>query len=271
MFPILAQRLRQKKRTVAFPKAEPVLPDRFRGLPVLDPEGCARCRVSCPPPCVLACPTGAVGVGTPGGSAFGGGEAGAAGEPGLTLDLGRCTFCAACEKACPHQAVSFTREFRLSARRREDLILGPGTLPALEALDGRMRSLFGRSLKLREVSAGGCNACEADANVLTTVVFDLSRFGIDFVASPRHADGLYVTGPVPENMREALLLTLEALPPPALVIAAGTCAISGGLFAPLGQNARGAHPLLEVDLFIPGCPPHPVTALHGLLGLLDRL
>jgi Ni,Fe-hydrogenase III small subunit len=124
---------------------------------------------------------------------------------------------------------------------------------------------------LRQVSAGGCNACEADANVLTTVVFDVARFGIDFVASPRHADGLLITGPVTQNMRAALLKTWEAVPPPKLVIAMGACAIAGGPYAGLPDQNDGAASVLPVDLYLPGCPPHPLTVLDGLLRLLDRL
>src|SRR4029453_2518312 len=109
-----------------------------------------------------------------------------------------------------------------------DLVLHGQTFEMAKALDEKLRSLFGRSLKLRQVSAGGCNACEADVNVLNTVVFDLSRFGVQFVASPRHADGLLITGVVPENMRIALQKTYEAVPEPKIVIAVGACAISGG-------------------------------------------
>jgi Ni,Fe-hydrogenase III small subunit len=130
--------------------------------------------------------------------------------------------------------------------------------------------LLGRSLKLRQVSAGGCNACEADTNVLGTVGWDLGRFGIQFVASPRHADGLLVTGPVPENMRLALKKTYEAVPAPKIVIAVGACAISGGPYASCPEAGRGAADVVPVDLFIPGCPPHPLTILDGLLELLGR-
>jgi Ni,Fe-hydrogenase III small subunit len=124
---------------------------------------------------------------------------------------------------------------------------------------------------LRQVSAGGCNACEADINVLNTLFFDIGRFGIQMVASPRHADGIIVTGPVSKNMEEALLKTWEAVPSPKIVIAAGACAISGGLFAKSDETRAGVASLLPVDLFIPGCPPHPMTILHGLLGMLGRL
>ncbi|MDH3348358.1 MAG: NADH-quinone oxidoreductase subunit NuoB [Desulfobulbaceae bacterium] len=139
-----------------------------------------------------------------------------------------------------------------------------------KSLEKKMLSLFGRSLKLRQVSAGGCNGCEADLNVLGTLVYDLGRFGIQFVASPRHADGLIVTGPGTENMRQALLDTYEAMPAPKLVIATGSCAIGGGPFRDCDEVHNGISDLLPVDLFIPGCPPHPYTSLDGLLRLLDK-
>jgi Ni,Fe-hydrogenase III small subunit len=174
-------------------------------------------------------------------------------------------------EACPSGAIAFTTDHALATRRRDDLVLADTTLRLAEALDDRTRRLFGRSLKLRQVSAGGCNGCEADLNVLTTVVFDLGRFGIEFVASPRHADGLVVTGPVTRNMREALLKCYAATPEPKLVIAVGACAISGGPYIGLPESTGGAGSSLGVDLFIPGCPPHPITSLDGMLRLLGRI
>jgi Ni,Fe-hydrogenase III small subunit len=167
--------------------------------------------------------------------------------------------------------VQFGHDYRLATRTRDDLNLRGHAIKLAHALDARSRRLFGRSLKLRQVSAGGCNGCEADVNVLNTVVFDLGRFGIQFVASPRHADGLLITGPVTENMRLALQKTYDAVPAPKLVVAVGACAISGGPYKDHAEVNNGADPVISVDLFVPGCPPHPLTILDGLLRLLGKM
>jgi Ni,Fe-hydrogenase III small subunit len=162
----------------------------------------------------------------------------------------------------------------MAVRRREDLVLGePGKeeVRLATALDEKLRKLFGRSLRLRQVSAGGNGAEEADLNVLGTIGWDLGRFGIQFVASPRHADGLVITGPVSKNMELALRKAWEAVPDPKIVVAVGACAISGGPFRGHPQVNDGAASVVPVDLFIPGWPPHPLTILDGLLRLLDRL
>jgi Ni,Fe-hydrogenase III small subunit len=191
----------------------------------------------------------------------------------MRVDLGRCLFCPACEEACPEGALRYTRDFRLSARSRAELVVA-GSAPLLaRALDEKARTLFGRSLRLRQVSAAGCNGCEAELNASGNIQFDSARFGVQFVASPRHADGIVVTGPVSSNMREALRKTWEATPAPRIAIAVGACACSGGIFreSPVQSNGMPGVPEIPVDLWIPGCPPHPITFLDGVLRLLGRL
>lgn len=251
MLRILQARWKQGFRTVGFPDTPPTLPKMYRGRPVCD---ATKCQAGCKA-CVDACPTGAI---TRKGKA-------------VSIDLGKCLFCTDCTDACPAKAIEFTNEYRMATRGRSDLVADDRAYAVAKALDGEARRLFGRSLKLRQVSAGGCNACEADTNVLGTIVFDLGRFGIQFVASPRHADGLLITGPVPQNMELALKKTYEAVASPKLVIAVGACAISGGVFAGNPEAGKGASEVVPVDLYIPGCPPHPITILDGMLRLLGRI
>lgn len=253
MLKIVLARLQQGHRTMTYPAGPaPQMADRFRGRPTIDaalcPEGCRTCA--------QACPTDAVTI-----------------TDKVRIDLGKCLFCTDCVNACPQQAISYTTDYRLAVRQRNDLVIDQDkqALNLAAALDAKLKKLFGRSLKLRQVSAGGCNACESDVNVLGTVGWDLGRFGIQFVASPRHADGLLVTGPVTKNMELALKKTYDAVPEPKIVIAVGACAIAGGPYIDHDQVNNGADAVLPVDLYIPGCPPHPLTILDGLLRLLGRI
>src|SRR5208282_3440442 len=172
MFKTLLARARQGYRTVAYAGQDPGLPALFRGRPVLDPD---KCVTGCTE-CIDVCPTDALRVT----------------ESGLELDIGRCIFCGDCIAACPEGAITFSRDWRLAASKREGLVASGDRPLQIDALSRELRRLLGRSLRLRQVSAGGCNGCEVEVNALGNVVFDSSRFGIDFVASPRHADGVLV-------------------------------------------------------------------------------
>lgn len=243
MWKIIKNKLEQGCKTSAYPKQPIALYERYRGRPEINRD-CDRLLIR---KCAEACPQLAIDA-----------------DSGR-LDLGRCTFCGLCEFMSKGEFVRFTQNFELGAANRTDLITD-GTYPELaQHAKQHFKKLFGRSLQLRQVSAAGCNACEADTNVLNTPFFDLSRFGIDFVASPRHADGIHVTGPISRNMKAALLTTYEAVPSPKVVIASGCCSISGGPFYGSDEVVGDLSSLLPVDLYIPGCPPHPLTTLHALL------
>jgi Ni,Fe-hydrogenase III small subunit/ferredoxin len=222
-------------------------PKGYRGLPVILDQPCeASCRA-----CLDVCPSAAIELGP------------------VRLDLGRCLLCGECAAACEIGKLEFTPEHRLATSDRAALsvsaaVAGPPSVAVAEAL----RALFGRSLKLRSVSTGGCNGCELELNALGNVNFDLGRYGIEFVASPRHADALVVSGPLTRNMEAALDLAWEAMPQPRFVIAFGACAISGGPYQDSEALARGFLERNRPALWIPGCPPHPLTFVNGILDLL---
>ncbi len=243
MLSTLKNRFEQGYRTCGYPKERPAVFPRYRGKPIVN-QGASQDIVDV---CAAACPQDAINSSL------------------KKIDMGRCVFCGACETLSNKEFVTFTGDFEIAVANKEHL-LTDGGLPALaEHSKQHFKKLFGRSLQLRQVSAAGCNACEADLNVLATPFFDLSRFGINFVASPRHSDAIVVTGPVSKNMKTALFQTYEAVPDPKVVIAVGSCTITGGPFRGSSEITEGLDSILPVDLFIPGCPPHPLTNLHALL------
>ena len=265
--------------TNAFPTTIAEPPDGFRGKPVIDFARCTACG-----DCALACPTSALTVSTNPDEMDG---------KVLTLDYGACVFCGECEAACP-DTIRLTKEFQLAAADRNALCsqalyrVGPDgayrytglrvTTPAPVdgiqssglALKQKIRKVLGRSLHIREVDAGSCNGCEVEITALNNPIYDIERFGIHFVASPRHADMLLVTGPVTRNMEIALRQTYEATPEPKLVVAVGACGISGGIFGSSYASLGGVANVIPVDVYIPGCPPRPEALLHGIFVALDR-
>jgi len=242
------------------------------GFPVIDFSRCTLCEA-----CARACPTGAIHTTAP-----------APGRRTLALSYAACIQCRECVTSCPEQAVSAGRDVEVAAHTREqlqqaasfdvdastgrctfrDMEVQPG--PSLEESASRLRKRIhgrlGRSLHVRQVDAGSCNGCELEIGATTNPVFDLERFGVHFVASPRHADVLLVTGPVTRNMEIALQKTYEAAPDPRVVVAVGACGCSGGIFSE-GTYAAigGVDRVLPVDVYIPGCPPRPQAILNGLL------
>ncbi len=229
-------------RNVQFPK-------RYRGVPKIEnkkcPSGCTSCLDNCP--------TGAISV-----------------NP-VQIDLGKCIFCPICEESCPEKIIHFTQDYKLGVSNRKALIIDSNVNKVTpEIATQKIKDYFGKSLKLRQVSAAGCNSCELELNALNNVNFDMGRYGIEFVASPRHADGIVITGPISKNMAAATKLTYDACPEPKIIILCGACAISGGIFKNSAEIDRSFLKEHNIDLFIPGCPPHPLTFMNVLLDWLDR-
>jgi Ni,Fe-hydrogenase III small subunit/formate hydrogenlyase subunit 6/NADH:ubiquinone oxidoreductase subunit I len=248
----LLRRLFAGPETSDYPRTPAEFPERFRGRPTLDASRCSNHLADC-------------------GSRVPSGLLARKEDGAPKLDLGACLFAPEEASACPEGGIRFSRDPRMASSTRSGLLTPTGEPERVRALNERMRHLFGRSLKLRSVVAGSCGGCEAELVALGNVIFDFQRFGIQFVASPRHADGMLITGVVNPNMRGAMERTYEAIPDPRLVIAVGACAISGGPFAIGDAAGCGVPPEIPVNLYVPGCPPHPITILDGLLGLLGRL
>jgi len=191
----------------------------------------------------------------------------------VSIDLGKCTFCGECSFAYPGK-IKFTKDYKIATNYREGLIIKEGENNPVslnpELIRKEISKYFSGSLKLRQVSAGGDNSCELELNACGNVNFDMGRFGIEFVASPRHADGIVITGPISENMAEPLQICYDAIPDPKIIILAGTDAISGGIFAGSPALNRDFLKKYEIDLYVPGNPIHPLTFINGVLELIRR-
>ena len=237
-----------------------VLPEIFRGRPVIsgDITTAEAEMVS------NLCPVGAIGLNHT--------------EPGslsatCTIDLGKCVFCRECEFALPGR-IRFTNDHKIATNVRGRLVVASGVDYAVqldpEKVRKEIRSFFKHALKLRQVSAAGDNSAEMELNAAGNVNFDMGRYGIEFVASPRHADGMVITGPISTNMAEALQICYDAIPSPKLIILAGSDAIGGGIFHESAALDRSFLEKYPVDLYVPGNPPHPLTFINGILDLIGR-
>ncbi|HLN52265.1 MAG TPA: hypothetical protein VK212_01065 [Lentimicrobium sp.] len=228
-------------------KAE--VPGVFKGRPVISKVPVDEARLA------ASCPTGAIGT-----------------NP-VSVDLGKCTFCGECAINFPEK-ISFTKDYKIATNDRGRLFVYEGVDEPITINPEKVRKeitrIFGNSLKLRQVSAGGDNSNEWELNAANNVQFDMSRYGIEFVASPRHADGIVITGPVSENMAEPLQICYDAIPDPKIIILAGTDAISGGIFHESEAINRSFLDKYEIDLYIPGNPVHPLTFINGILSYLKH-
>jgi Ni,Fe-hydrogenase III small subunit/formate hydrogenlyase subunit 6/NADH:ubiquinone oxidoreductase subunit I len=275
MFKIIQQTIRTGIVTTSYPGTPAELPASFRGKPVFDFERWRDAR-----PAAEVCPTQAITVLDDGD------------RRKVTIDYGRCVFCGLCAEVGSDQAVRATREFELATQDRDRLILTgsyqlnpDGTHVRLlssstmaddikktgQTVRTAIQKLLRRSLSIRQVDAGSCNGCELEIIALNNPIYDIERFGIHFVASPRHADMLLVTGPVTRNMELALLKTFRATPDPKVVVAVGACGISGGIFGENYASLGAVDKVVPVDVYVPGCPPRPQALLHGILLAIGRL
>ena len=264
MLTALLRSLRTGVVTIRYPEEPARVPERYRGAP--------RPRAGAPFDALAPagiCPTGAI--------------TGEAGSPRRGIDLARCIRCGRCAEgeAGAGAAMELGREVEVAARSRAGLVvevergvggeilpLPPPPPPAEVA--ARIRRTLGRSLQLRHLDAGSCNACDWELTALLNPVYDVRRLGVDFVASPRHADGVVVTGPVTRNLELAVRRTWEAVPEPRVVIAVGACASSGGIAGQGYASAGGVGEVLPVDVLVPGCPPRPEAIIYGILVVIGR-
>jgi Ni,Fe-hydrogenase III small subunit/formate hydrogenlyase subunit 6/NADH:ubiquinone oxidoreductase subunit I len=279
MFKILSKTAQTGLVTIGYPDAPAPAPECFRGAPKFDFANWRDSR-----PAAAACPTGAIAIR----------ESSSARE--VTVDYGLCIYCGECAAADASGSVQITREYELAVRRRGDLLTRAVyllnredeqvELRSLETGEGwheevtektearlrrRIHEVLGRSLAIREVDAGSCNGCEVEVHALNNPIYDLERLGIHFVASPRHADMLLVSGPVTRNMELALIKAHRATPDPKVVVAIGACGISGGIYGRNYATLGGIDAAIPVDVYVPGCPPRPLALMHGILLAVGRI
>lgn len=262
MFKSVSKILKYPRLTQEYPK-KPLNSDRFIGKPEIDIQECTMCGE-----CVSRCPSHAIAMNKE------------ANDIGINLD--ECVFCTLCEEVCPVGAAKMTTQIELAQKdrtllRKSTLVVEDESIPDADydvicsELKTNIHKLFGRSLKIREVDAGSCNGCDYEINALNNPFNDIERLGISFVASPRHADMLLVTGTATRNMQLALVKTYNATPDPKLVVAVGACACSGGIFRDSYATRNGIDCIVPVDVYIPGCPPRPQAIIYGILKALDRI
>ena len=262
MFRTVKKILEYPRLTLKYP-AKPMDSSLFIGKPEIDRHNCKLCGE-----CASRCPSSAIVLDRE--------------KNDIGINLDECVFCGLCEEVCCSGAVKMTNQFELAEKsrdrlRKSPLVVEERSLPdASYELVGsevkkRISKVFGRSLNIREVDAGSCNACDYEINALNNPFNDIERFGVHFVASPRHADMLLVTGTATRNMELALVKTYNAAPDPKLVVAVGACACSGGIFKDGYAARNGIDCILPVDVYIPGCPPRPQAILYGILKAVDRI
>lgn len=262
MFNLIKKIIKYPRLTVDYPKVP--FDSRFlTGKPVIDHSKCNVCGE-----CAARCPSSAIMQDKK--------------QNDIGINIDECIFCSLCSDICPKGAISMTKEFELAEKNRESLRKGALVIEDRivpdesyevigKKVEEKIKGIYGRSLQIREVDAGSCNACDYEINAAGNPFNDIERFGIHFVASPRHADMLLVTGPASRNMELALVKTFNATPDPKLVVAVGACACSGGIFKDSYATRNGIDCIVPVDVYIPGCPPRPHAIIYGILKALDKV
>ena len=262
MLDMIRKIIKYPRITSRYPKT-PIDTTFLIGQPSIDNSICNKCGV-----CVNRCPVSAIVIADDGKK--------------IGINIDECIFCGLCEEICPCQAATMTKKIELAVKDRSALRTTPIIIEEChysdqsfevicEKVEKKINKIFGRSLQIREIDAGSCNGCDYEINALNNPLNDLERLGIHFVASPRHADMLLVTGTATRNMELALITTYNATPDPKLVVAIGACACSGGIFRDNYATKNGIDCIIPVDVYVPGCPPRPQAIIYGILMALDRV